>query len=295
MFVGFFYEMKHAGIPVSPTAFLTLHRALSTGLVTSLEDFYVASRSVLLKSERWFDLFDQLFSHHFHGVEMPEAFEEEVDEAIRLLLGEWLKDPRELSEFLGIDESALAKLTPEELEEYFKARLRDQTGRHDGGNRWIGTGGTSPVGHSGYHPGGMRVGGVSRNKSALKVAMERRYKDYSVQQPLTQAMVGEAMKRLRHMVPEGPKDLVNVDATISKTIQNGGEIEIVFDRRLRDRLKVILAVDNGGWSMEHRRGPDPFRPRPGPVQGAQDPLFPQHGLRHPLGRPRAAGEAGSAD
>ena len=250
MFVGFFYEMKNAGIPVSPTAFLTLHRALATGLVNSLEDFYVASRTVLLKSERWFDLYDQIFAHYFHGAEMPEAFEDEMDEAIRMLLGEWLKDPKELSEFLGIDEDALAKLSPEELEEYFKARLNDQTGRHDGGNRWIGTGGTSPVGHSGYHPGGMRVGGVSRNKSALKVAMERRYKDYSVQQPLTQAMVGEAMKRLRHMVPEGPKDQVNVEDTISRTIQNGGEIEIVFDRRLKDRLKVILAIDNGGWSMD---------------------------------------------
>jgi len=250
MFVGFFYEMKGAGIPVSPTAFLTLHKALTAGLVTSLEDFYVASRTVLLKSERYFDLFDQIFAHHFHGTEMPDDMEEELEEAIRMLLGDWLKDPRQLSDFLGIDESTLAKLTPEELVEYFKARLRDQTERHDGGNRWIGTGGTSPVGHSGYHPGGMRVGGVSRNKSAIKVAMERRYKDYSIQQPLTQSMVGEALKRLRHMIPAGPKDQVNVDATISRTIKNGGEIEIVFDRRLKDRLKVILAIDNGGWSMD---------------------------------------------
>jgi uncharacterized protein with von Willebrand factor type A (vWA) domain len=250
MFVNFFYEMKGAGIPVSPTAFLTLHRALAAGLVASLEDFYIASRTVLLKSERYFDLFDRIFAHHFHGAEMPEDMEDELDEAIRMLLGDWLKDPRQLSDFLGMDESALAKLSPEELVEYFKARLKDQTERHDGGNRWIGTGGTSPVGHSGYHPGGMRVGGVSRNKSAIKVAMERRYKDYSIQQPLTQSMVGEAMKRLRHMIPAGPKDQVNVDATITRTIKNGGEIEIVFDRRLKDRLKVILAIDNGGWSMD---------------------------------------------
>ena len=147
MFVNFFYELKSTGIPVSPTAFLTLHRALAAGLVASLEDFYVASRAILLKSERWFDLFDGIFAHHFHGAEMPDALADEMDEAIRMLLGEWLKDPRQLAEFLGMDESALAKLTPEELEAYFKARLQDQTGRHDGGNKWIGTGGTSPVGH----------------------------------------------------------------------------------------------------------------------------------------------------
>jgi uncharacterized protein with von Willebrand factor type A (vWA) domain len=250
MFVSFFYEMKNAGIPVSPTAFLTLHRAFSAGLVGSLEDFYITARTVLLKSERYFDLFDEIFAHHFHGAEMPETLADEMDEAVRMLLGEWLKDPRQLSDFLGVDEETLAKLSPEELEAYFKARMLEQTERHDGGNKWIGTGGTSPVGHSGFHPGGMRVGGISRNKSAIKVAMERRYKDYSIEKPLTRSLVGEAMKRLRHMRPEGPRDQVNVDATITNTIKNGGEIEIVFDRRLKDRLKVVLAIDNGGWSMD---------------------------------------------
>jgi uncharacterized protein with von Willebrand factor type A (vWA) domain len=144
----------------------------------------------------------------------------------------------------------LSKLTPEELIEYFKERLKEQTGRHDGGNKWIGTGGTSPVGHSGYHPGGMRVGGESRNKSAVKVAMERRYKDYSLDGPLTQSMMREALKRLRNMVPAGPKDRVNLDATIYHTMKNAGEIEIIFERSLKDRLKVILAIDNGGWSMD---------------------------------------------
>ena len=114
--------------------------------------------------------------------------------------------------------------------EYFKERLKDQTEEHHGGSKWIGTGGTSPVGHSGYHPGGMRVGGVSRNKSAVKVAMERRYKDYSLSGPLTQAMVGEALKRLRNLVPTGPKDQVNIDESIYRTMKNGGEIEIAFDR-----------------------------------------------------------------
>jgi uncharacterized protein with von Willebrand factor type A (vWA) domain len=130
------------------------------------------------------------------------------------MLEQWLKDPKAMADALGMDEDQLNRMTPEELLDYFKERLKDQDGRHDGGSKWIGTGGTSPVGHSGYHPGGMRVGGVSRNKSAVKVAMERRYKDYSLSGPLTQAMVGEALKRLRNMVPAGPKDQVNIDETI---------------------------------------------------------------------------------
>ena len=87
-------------------------------------------------------------------------------------------------------------------------------------------------------------------KSAIKVAMERRYKDYSVDGPLTESQIGEAMKRLRRMVPVEPKDEVNIEDTITATTRNAGEIEIVFDRSLRDRLKVILAIDNGGWSMD---------------------------------------------
>jgi len=110
-------------------------------------------------------------------------------------------EPREVAAALGADEKTLSAMTPEELISYFLDRLKEQTEAHHGGNRWIGTGGTSPVGHSGRHPGGMRVGGVSRNKSAVKVAMSRRYKDYSQDGPLTRAHVGEALKRLRRMVP----------------------------------------------------------------------------------------------
>jgi len=250
MFIGFFYKLKEAGIPVSPTSFLTLHKALSKGLVSSLDDFYTASRAVLVKSERYFDLFDQVFAHHFEGAEMPDYEGVELDELARTLLESWLKDPKTLAMALDLDESEIAKLTPDELIEYFKKRLIEQKERHDGGSRWIGTGGTSPVGHSGNHPGGMRVGGGSRNRSAVKVAMERRYRDYSLDGPLTQAMVGEALKRLRNMIPAGPKNRVNVDETIYQTMKNAGEIEIVFDRVLKDRLKVVIAIDNGGWSMD---------------------------------------------
>jgi uncharacterized protein with von Willebrand factor type A (vWA) domain len=96
----------------------------------------------------------------------------------------------------------------------------------------------------------MRVGGRSRNKSAIKVALERRYRDYSVDGHLSQAQLGEALKRLRRLAPAGPKDQVNVDKTIYETMRNAGEIEIVFDRRMKDKLKVILMIDNGGWSMD---------------------------------------------
>ncbi len=250
MFLAFFYKLKEMGVPVSPTAFLTLHRALNRRLISSLDEFYTASRAILVKSERYFDLFDQVFAHHFQGAELPDTEGLEIDEMARALLAQWLADPKTLADALGLDASQLNRMSPEELIDYFKARLEDQDGRHDGGSRWIGTGGTSPVGHAGVHPGGMRVGGVSRNKSAVKVALERRYKDYSLSGPLTQAMVGEALKRLRNMVPAGPKDQVNVDESIYRTMKNGGEIEIAFDRRLKDRLKVVLAIDNGGWSMD---------------------------------------------
>ena len=250
MFVDFFYLLKKVGIPVSPTSFLRLQKALNMGLVNSVDDFYTAARSILVKSERYFDLYDQVFAHRFQGVELKEPEAIEISEVARALLEEWLKNPKELADLLGIKEEDLSKLTPEELLQYFLDRLKEQTEAHHGGGKWIGTGGTSPVGHSGYHPGGMRVGGVSRNKSAVKVAMERRYRDYSQEGPLTESQMGEALKRLRNMVPHGPKDRVNIDETIYETMKNAGEIEIVFDQSLRDRLKVILAIDNGGWSMD---------------------------------------------
>ena len=250
MFVEFFYILRQVGVPVTPTSFLKLQKALSKGLINSVDDFYIAARSILVKSERYFDLFDQVFAHHFEGVELIDPTEFELTKAAKALLDEWLKDPQALAEALGINEETLSSLSPEELLKYFLDRLKEQTEAHHGGSKWIGTGGTSPVGHSGYHPGGMRVGGSSRNKSAVKVAMDRRYRDYSKEAPLTRRHMGEALKRLRNMIPSGPKDQINIDETIYQTMKNAGEIEIIFDRSLKDRLKVILAIDNGGWSMD---------------------------------------------
>lgn len=250
MFIDFFYLLRESGIPVSPTSFLRLHKALNLGLVDGLGDFYTAARSILVKSERYFDIYDRVFAHFFHGAELPDFKGTDLDVAARELLDEWLKHPEALAQALGIPKEQIQSMSPDELLKYFLDRLKEQTEAHHGGSRWIGTGGTSPVGHSGYHPGGMRVGGISMNKSAIKVALDRRYKDYSLEAPLTQAQMGEALKRLRRMAPTGPKDVINVEKTITATTKNAGEIEIVFDRSLRDRLKIILMIDNGGWSME---------------------------------------------
>ena len=183
MFIDFFYSLRDRGVPVTPTSFLRLQKALSLGVVGSVDDFYTAARSILVKSERYFDTYDQVFAHHFRGATLEEVTDTERMDIARLLLEEWLKRPKESAEMLGLDKEQLARYTPEELIRYFLDRLKDQRGAHHGGNRWIGTGGTSPVGHSGHHPDGMRVGGASRNKSAVKVALERRYRDYSRRAP----------------------------------------------------------------------------------------------------------------
>jgi uncharacterized protein with von Willebrand factor type A (vWA) domain len=250
VFVDFFYTLKDRGIPVTPTSFLRLQKAMNMGLVHSLGEFYTAARTILVKSERYFDTYDQIFAHHFQGTPFEDPTAVELTEIARSLLDEWLKNPEEMADALGIDKEKLKNMTPEELIQYFLDRLKEQTEAHHGGNKWIGTGGTSPTGHSGTHPGGMRVGGESRKHSAIKVAMERRYRDYSQEGPLTQFQMGEALKRLRRMAPTGPRDIVNVDKTVYETMRNAGEIEIIFDRRLADRLKVILLIDNGGWSMD---------------------------------------------
>jgi len=250
MFVSFFYDLRDSGIAVTPTAFLRLQKALGLGLITTWDDFYSVARALLVKSERDFDAYDEVFVRFFTGVGKPPTDGISIDDATRAMLDEWLRDPAELAKALNLTEEQLRRMSAEELVQYFLDRLNDQKGLHQGGRKWIGTGGTSPVGHSGYRPGGMRIGGISRNRSAMKVALERRYKDYSRSAPLSRAQIGEALKRLRNLTPSGPRDVVSIPKTIRQTICNAGEIEIVFDRRLSDRLKVLLLIDNGGWSMD---------------------------------------------
>lgn len=250
MFVNFFYKLREMGLPVTPTSFLRLQKALSLGLINSLEDFYTSARAILVKSERYFDIYDQVFAHYFQGSEISALEGMELDEAAQLLLEEWLRDPEGVARALGVSSEELSQLSPQDLIAYFMERLREQTEAHHGGSKWIGTRGTSPVGHSGFHPGGMRIGGRSQGQSAIKVALDRRYRDYSQERPLTASQIGEALKRLRHLIHVGPKDQVNVQKTIYETMRNAGEIEIIFDRSLKDKLKVLLMIDNGGWSMD---------------------------------------------
>ena len=247
MFIQFFYTLRDRGVPVTPTSFfLRLQRALSLGLVTSLDDFYTVARSLLVKSERYFDLYDKVFLHTW-GVELKDPGPSSLPTS-RGPAGGVSEGPQGWPALRRRGEGAL-QAEPRGVHPVLPRSVEGETEAHHGGSHGIGTRGTSPVGHSGYHPEEW-VGGVSRNKSAVKVAMDRRWRDYSQDGPLTQAQMGEALKRLRRMVPAGPKDLVNVDKTIRETLRNAGEIEIVFDRRLTDRLKVILLIDNGGWSME---------------------------------------------
>ncbi len=249
MFLSFFIGLREYGIPVRPTDFLRLQKALVEGLVESLEDFYVVARTVLVKSERFFDLYDRIFAHHFKGMELNVESVDALAADIEEMLSSWLADPRNAPFLTEEERAALANMDPDEVMKYFQERLRDQTKRHDGGNRWIGTGGRSPVGHGGVHPDGMRVGGSPGNRSAIKVAMDRRFIDYSDAGILTPEKIGEALDRLRNMSPHGPKDALNIKKTIYETVRNGGEIEMIFDRRLVDKLKVVIFLDNGGWSM----------------------------------------------
>jgi uncharacterized protein with von Willebrand factor type A (vWA) domain len=250
VFRPFFHALHDAGIPVTPTAFLRLQRALNMGLIASLDDLYVVARTLLIKSERDFDTYDRMFAAYFGGADQSDASPADIDEQIRLRIEKWLKNPKKPDQVAQPGAEQAERLSPEALEQYLRDRLEDQKDEHHGGRKWIGTGGVSPVGHSGQRPGGMRIGGISRNRSAMQVALERRYRDYSRGAPLTRAQVGEALQRLRHLMPEGPRDALSIDKTIYETMRNGGEIELVFDRRLADRLKVILLIDNGGWSME---------------------------------------------
>jgi uncharacterized protein with von Willebrand factor type A (vWA) domain len=246
MFVSFYYRMREAGLPVRLPGFLALQRALRAGLVgASLARFYRVARALLIKNESYFDLYDRVFAAHFEGVELPED-EQLVDMLDRELL-DWLADPL-LTELTTPAERN--QLPLEELLALFEQRLAEQQERHDGGSRWIGTGGRSPFGHSGHAPRGVRVGGRARHQSAVKVAGERRWRDYARGTVLKRAQLGEALRRLRQLRPAGARTELDVERSIQETVRQGGEIELVFVPRVIDRLRLIVLLDNGGWSMD---------------------------------------------
>ena len=196
MFTDFFFLLRRYGVPVAVTEWLALMRALALGLAPcGLDQFYAVARSILVKTEAYFDQYDQAFAAMFAGIETPVEIADEV--------WEWLADPLDMP-WLTDEErrrlvAAMEDLDLEALRRLFEERLAEQTEAHHGGNRWVGTGGTSPFGHSGFHPGGIRVGGQSRGRSAVKVAAERRYRGYRTDQE-----VGRAPVRARAPAPSSP-------------------------------------------------------------------------------------------
>ncbi len=239
MFTDFFFLLRDKGVPVTITEWLTLMEALSKGAVTpDINHFYYIARSILIKNEAYYDHFDEAFLEYFAEVKAPEKIKDEV--------WEWLKNPANKIEIPKELIEEFKQMDLEELRKEFERRLKEQKERHDGGNKWIGTGGTSPFGHSGYHPGGIRVGGESMHRSASQVAAERRFRNYRHDIVLDTRQIKVALRKIRQFARIGPKDELNLDKTIEKTCKNAGELELVWERRRKNNVKLLLLMDVGG-------------------------------------------------
>jgi uncharacterized protein with von Willebrand factor type A (vWA) domain len=251
-FLNFFYLMRQKGIPVSLTEWMTLMQALHHGLHEhSLDGFYQLCRTILLKSETDFDTFDQLFAYYFRGKELP-AIKDVTSELL-----EWLREAiekRQLPEELLAELGGSPERAFEQLMEDFEKLLGEQTERHDGGSKWIGTGGTSPFGHSGAsHQPGIRVGGEGGGRSAIAVAGERRYKGYRRDLILDVRQIKAALKKLRVLAREGSVDELDIDETIDATCKNAGDIELIFRKSRKNSAKVLLLMDSGGSMTPHAK------------------------------------------
>jgi hypothetical protein len=245
--VGFIYQLREAGVPVSVQYILEFYRALQRGMAADLDQLFLLARLIFVKRVEHYDIFEQVFAAFFFGAHRrrkPMDWEE-------LLAGkpfrEWLQEQ--------IDSG---RLSPEEIREFaleellarFWETVLAQQSQHHGGNRWVGTRGRSPFGHSGQHAGGIRVYGRSLYGTAQKVIDTRRYLDYSEKSILSNENLRQALASLKSLRPVGPESELDIDATIARTAKNGGEIELVFDRELRNRLKLMVLLDNGGYSMD---------------------------------------------
>lgn len=243
MFLDFLYELRKRKVPVGTHEAVALAHALEAGLHdSSLDGFYHVARALLVHSEAHLDAFDQAFLAHFHHVENAGL------ELTRELL-EWLKDARRRREDLTPEEAALLeKLDLEALEQLYQERLREQRERHDGGNRWIGTGGTSPFGNQGLAArDGFRVGGQGGKKSgALRNAEARNYRGYRDDLVLDVRQLSVALRKLRAFAREGAPDELDLDGTIAATSRNGGELEVVTRPPRRPNTRVVLMMDVGG-------------------------------------------------
>ena len=249
MLIDFFYTLRSAKLPVSVKEYLTLLEALQANVVgpnsdaSSMDDFYHLSRMILVKDEKHFDKFDKAFGAYFKGVEMLTDFTADVPL-------EWLKKTLE-NELTPEQKAAIEKMGWDELMETLKKRLEEQKERHQGGNKWIGTGGTSPFGNSGYNPQGIRIGGKGGNKSAIKVWEQRAYQDYDDGVELGTRNINVALRRLRRFAREGAEDEFDLDNTIRSTAANAGYLDIKMRPERHNNVKVLLLMDVGGTMDEH--------------------------------------------
>ncbi len=258
MLIDFFYTLRSAKLPVSVKEFLTLLEALQKGVVGpnlalgqgdegsgyALDDFYYLSRTTLVKDEKNYDKFDRAFASYFKGVQAIADFTHDIPL-------EWLRKNLELN--LSPEERAkIEKMGWDELMETLKKRFEEQKERHEGGSKWIGTGGTSPFGAYGQNPQGIRIGqDKGRNKSAVKVWDQRAYKDYDDSQELGTRNIKVALRRLRKFAREGHEEELDLDDTIRSTAANAGYLDIKMVPERHNNVKVLLLMDVGGTMDEH--------------------------------------------
>ena len=241
MLTKFFLELKTAKVPVTLKEYLLLLEALKADLANRrVEDFYYLSRACLVKDERHLDRFDQVFAHVFKGLDlMQETVEAEIPE-------EWLRTVSEL--YLSDEEKAKIEALGgwDKIMEELRKRLEEQKGRHQGGNKWIGTGGTSPYGADGYNPAGVRIGQrTNRNFRAIKVWDRREFKDFDDSVELGTRNIKMALRRLRRFAREGAPDELDLDGTIKGTARKG-YLDIQMRPERRNTVKVLMFFDVGG-------------------------------------------------
>ncbi|RQS97829.1 VWA domain-containing protein [Burkholderia contaminans] len=246
MLLNFFYALRAAKLPVSVKEYLTLLESLKAGLISpSIDAFYFLARMTLVKDEQYFDKFDQAFGAYFHGVSaLPsEAFDIPLD---------WLEKrlERELSPEEKAQIAAMGGL--DKLMERLKALLDEQKERHEGGNKWIGTGGTSPFGHGGYNPEGVRIGGPSNgNRTAVKVWEARAYRDYDDSVEIGTRNIKVALRRLRRFAREGAAEELDLPGTIRSTAANAGWLDLRMVPERHNNVKVLMLLDVGGSMDDH--------------------------------------------
>ena len=244
MFINLFFNLKAKGVPVTLHEWLTLHQAMAANLFDcSLTRFYYIARAILVKNEIYFDRYDVAFLDTFEGVET-------TDELLDRVLA-CLRQTRDL-QLTEEEKQELKELDLDEVLKNFERQLVEQRGDKDyssdnGGNRAIGTSGTSTQGAWGYNPAGIRIGqGKSRNRRAVQVAERRAFKNYSSDRTLDTRQMKVALSHLRSLLPVGMGEKLNMDATIDATCKNAGEIELVWENRQKKASKVILIMDVGG-------------------------------------------------